>query len=346
MSSGVGNTQTVSLPAMNLERIVIDLVGFLYSEDLVRPNDKLARASESQRTLLHLSAALGFHDLLRELITRGLVLDRRDIGGRTALHYATLYGHLRCAKFLIDGGADVQVRDEHGRLPQDLVDFDHHDMENILKIRQSSSTNVRIVDSQGRQAQALPVSCALRPDVDEPATVISPRDYVSRALSGTSSLPSDVMTGEARLLISVDVGTSQTAVAVFYCKPGKVEPVIMSWRRINALTSGAHPIVTSIARWPGQEDVLYEEKVPSVLIYNCDGKVSNLIELRATSLIVHEACCMWRRSSFPRQGTRGRRYVVVMCRELQDASLSCRDSAEKQSSAERYSFTSYFASLT
>ena len=238
MHSGDQSAQTMALPIgkppmVDYQRVVTDFVGLCCAEDSVSATRKLTLASESRRTLLHLGAALGFHKLLRKLKTYTTVLDGRDVGGRTAVHYAALYGHLECAKLLIDGGADIQVRDEHGRLPQDLVHSDHHDMKNILDIRQSSSVNVRIVDDQGRQARALSVSRALRPDVDEPATVVSPRDYVSRALPGTSSPPSDVTNGKAKLLISVDVGTSQSAVAVSYCKPGKVELVIMSWCKLN-----------------------------------------------------------------------------------------------------------------
>jgi hypothetical protein len=36
---------------------------------------------------------------------------------------------------------------------------------------------------------------------------------------------------------------------------------------------GVPPLVTRVARWPGQEGAIYEEKVPSVLIYDAQGEV-------------------------------------------------------------------------
>jgi hypothetical protein len=141
---------------IDLQRVVIDLVGLLHDEKAtdsdslnsysdssdsdspgsgsVSAAERFALASESQRTLLHLGAALGFDDLLRELIAHAVDLNQRDISGYTALHYAAVYGHFECAKCLIDGGADVQVRDEWGRLAQELAMVSgHHRIEEILR---------------------------------------------------------------------------------------------------------------------------------------------------------------------------------------------------------------------
>ena len=41
-----------------------------------------------------------------------------------------------------------------------------------------------------------------------------------RTMSGASS---EVGHSEPRLIISIDIGTSQSAVAVFYCERGKIE---------------------------------------------------------------------------------------------------------------------------
>lgn len=43
--------------------------------------------------------------------------------------------------------------------------------------------------------------------------------------------------------------------------------------RANISGSDAPPIVTHVARWPGQEGAIYEEKVPSLLIYDAEGEV-------------------------------------------------------------------------
>jgi ankyrin repeat protein len=69
-----------------------------------------------------LSAALGFHELLRELVAHGVDLDRRDVRGYTALHYAALYGHSACERFLVEGGANLDIQDRWGRLAQELAE--------------------------------------------------------------------------------------------------------------------------------------------------------------------------------------------------------------------------------
>lgn len=41
-------------------------------------------------------------------------------------------------------------------------------------------------------------------------------------------------------------------------------------RRTGALHE---PLVTHVSRWPGQEATMYEEKVPSALLYDEQGNV-------------------------------------------------------------------------
>lgn len=96
--------------------------------------ERLAIPSESGRTLWHLCAALGFRDLLSELMDIKVELDRCDTSGRTALHYAALYGHLECAKLLIGGGADVRVRDKWDCLARELaIESRYHDIGEMLE---------------------------------------------------------------------------------------------------------------------------------------------------------------------------------------------------------------------
>ena len=140
---------------VDVQRIIVDLVGLLHddetsdsdSSDANSPNlysqvsspgsatERLALASCSGRTLLHLSAALGFHDLLRILMHYKVELDRCDISGRTALHYAALYGHLECARCLLDRGASAHLNDRWGYLAQELAaESDHHDIEEMFAL--------------------------------------------------------------------------------------------------------------------------------------------------------------------------------------------------------------------
>jgi len=49
--------------------------------------------------------------------------------------------------------------------------------------------------------------------------------------------------------------------------------------------SGVRPKFTGIARWPGQESAVYEEKVPSVLIYDAQGQVCDIFRADLHKLI-------------------------------------------------------------
>ena len=43
----------------------------------------------------------------------------QQVGGHTALHFAAAYGHLAIAKRLLEGGADLTLRDKVGKTALD-----------------------------------------------------------------------------------------------------------------------------------------------------------------------------------------------------------------------------------
>jgi len=104
---------------VDVQRIIIDLVRLVHDDPdpsdpdsgLAYNNEKLelGLTSELGRTLLHLSAALDFRELLYELVVHGVGLDHRDISGRTALHYAALYRRLECAKLLLPFASKLAI---------------------------------------------------------------------------------------------------------------------------------------------------------------------------------------------------------------------------------------------
>jgi len=120
----------------------MDFIELLDKQHGQNPNlvkEKLSLASESKRTLLHVSAALGFHQVVTALVDHRVDLNLRDMSGFGALHYAALNGRLECAKLLVDGGANLEIMDRWGLLAQEVaVDTDHHDIGQMLEARRSN----------------------------------------------------------------------------------------------------------------------------------------------------------------------------------------------------------------
>lgn len=69
-------------------------------------------------TLVYRAAECGDEAELRQLLpTLSVPLDTRGGDGDTALHLAALYGHLGCARALLEGGARADIADEDGAVP-------------------------------------------------------------------------------------------------------------------------------------------------------------------------------------------------------------------------------------
>ena len=66
-------------------------------------------------TKLSRVARLGDFKAVKFLLEEGADIEAIDNFGRTALMWATSWGHLKIAKFLIDKGADVNATDNDGR---------------------------------------------------------------------------------------------------------------------------------------------------------------------------------------------------------------------------------------
>ena len=60
-------------------------------------------------------------NIVGDLITLGANIDWQDNVGRTALHRCASYNHSRIAKMLIDAGADMNMRNNDGKLPYELA---------------------------------------------------------------------------------------------------------------------------------------------------------------------------------------------------------------------------------
>jgi len=69
----------------------------------------LATTIPPHKTELHCCAERGETNRCRELLARGVSVDMRDENGETPLHFAVYFGHMECARLLVDNGADINA---------------------------------------------------------------------------------------------------------------------------------------------------------------------------------------------------------------------------------------------
>lgn len=89
-------------------------------------------------TALHLAAANGHEEVLKQLLIANARIDTRDNNGATALHQAAIQGHENALRVLVSQGADVNARDDNGRTP--LVWAIIGEYQDAAKAQVSSST--------------------------------------------------------------------------------------------------------------------------------------------------------------------------------------------------------------
>uniref|UniRef100_A0A1L8DZ93 Acyl-CoA-binding domain-containing protein 6 n=1 Tax=Nyssomyia neivai TaxID=330878 RepID=A0A1L8DZ93_9DIPT len=77
---------------------------------------------ENSLTLAHWAADRGQDAMLSELLKRAEInINVLDEDGQTPLHYAAFCGHPKCAKILLDAGADVTIKDSQGSTCLDVA---------------------------------------------------------------------------------------------------------------------------------------------------------------------------------------------------------------------------------
>lgn len=68
----------------------------------------LRTTAKSSKTLVHVSAEHGYHELLRLILDADKeLMDAKTHDGETALHLACLNGHLKCVEMLIQKGSEI-----------------------------------------------------------------------------------------------------------------------------------------------------------------------------------------------------------------------------------------------
>ena len=87
------------------------------------------RAKTSQGTnSFRLAAEKGHLNIVKLLhIKDSSILERKDKKGRTALIWASMKGHLDVVKFLVQNGADKNVRSNEGETPLLVASMNNHD---------------------------------------------------------------------------------------------------------------------------------------------------------------------------------------------------------------------------
>ncbi|KAH8427271.1 uncharacterized protein LDX57_004985 [Aspergillus melleus] len=102
-----------------------------------------------RRSALHLAAIGGHVEVLEHLLSKWRDVDRRDVGGRTALWYACCKADSSCACQLIHAGASVDSAEHYGRTP--LMNFTRHFRDDTtMSFFLKSSRKVEAVDKMGR----------------------------------------------------------------------------------------------------------------------------------------------------------------------------------------------------
>ncbi|KAH7925511.1 hypothetical protein BV22DRAFT_1010998 [Leucogyrophana mollusca] len=108
----------------------------------------VSHATPSGQTLLHLAAFLGFEVLTEFLIDHEIDLDARDRNGYTALHFAVTSRSSRCAKLLVEAGADLEIVNVLGKTPEDMVPDGFFEGDILARARGSRSRELRDDDGE------------------------------------------------------------------------------------------------------------------------------------------------------------------------------------------------------
>ena len=95
------------------------------------------------RTALHWASRYGQQPVLEWLVDSGADFDLRDGEGLTALHHAAFYGHGHVAEKLIEVGADVNRRDRRGKTPLYVAAENSQDVVGVSLLKAGAETESR-----------------------------------------------------------------------------------------------------------------------------------------------------------------------------------------------------------
>ncbi|KFY43651.1 hypothetical protein V495_03865 [Pseudogymnoascus sp. VKM F-4514 (FW-929)] len=166
---------------------------------------KAARSSKSS-AVLNLATKSNYHKIVRLLVDSGVDVNWQDTAGETALHVAARFGHVECAKILLDGTveqkADPNVCEKYFEwTPTHIAAVDGHLP--IIELLIEACADVNKEDSSGWNARE---HAALRGHIDI-AKLLA--EYIPH---DTESLDGSTNSGSPPGIASLEERNSQTTV--------------------------------------------------------------------------------------------------------------------------------------
>jgi ankyrin repeat protein len=180
---------------------------------------------------LHEAAKRNQVNELRELLSSDKNwLEKRDKYQRTALHSAARYGAVSAARFLLDQGADLDVRDENGNAPLHLASIFRHDEIVDLLIRHKAD-----VDGLNAQGQA-PL-------------------YLASLYGNPESIKLLLVNG-AKMDIRDAEGNTPLHTAVLYRRSENLEEILRGEPDIHAVNKEGYTALLLAVRRPANEQTI------------------------------------------------------------------------------------------
>uniref|UniRef100_A0A8C8S4W5 Protein phosphatase 1 regulatory subunit 27 n=1 Tax=Pelusios castaneus TaxID=367368 RepID=A0A8C8S4W5_9SAUR len=115
-------------------------------QDLIRQGDleqvgRFIRARKVTLSTICLSGMAALHeavlsgnlDCVKLLVRHGADIHQKDENGWTPLHMACSDGHTHIARYLVSLGARLDVTNDAGAKPSDLIDADYKDLMELFK---------------------------------------------------------------------------------------------------------------------------------------------------------------------------------------------------------------------
>lgn len=151
-----------------------------------------ATTSEQSGAILLLATKSNYYNIVKLLVDSGANINHRDPAGETALHVSARYGHIECARILLDAKADTDLPEEYfGWTPTHIAAVDGH--LKIIELLIEAGANVNKPDLSGWNARE---HAALRGNLVIARRLLeaAPRDELVHSDSDSNSTKSGTST--------------------------------------------------------------------------------------------------------------------------------------------------------